>query len=144
MGTSSFFVKTPQELFEQFENRSLPKTEWTHEAHLSVGLTYVYHYPKNEALCYLRSGIIAYNLAVGTPNTPTEGYHETLTIFWLEVLNAYSQKHPQPSLSERIHHFMKSPRSRRDLALDYYSRERLFSLEARARWVEPDQFPFDF
>ena len=27
---------------------------------------------------------------------------------------------------------------RKDLPLEYYSRERLMSLEARANWVEPD------
>jgi hypothetical protein len=31
----------------------------------------------------IRRGIIAYNAAVGTPNSDTRGYHETITAFYV-------------------------------------------------------------
>ncbi|MGB0175731.1 MAG: hypothetical protein ACPF9D_01105, partial [Owenweeksia sp.] len=63
----------------------LPKPEWTHEAHLVVAIWYSSLYPFEEALSLVRQNITAHNESVGTPNTDTEGYHETITRFWLMV-----------------------------------------------------------
>lgn len=73
-------------LVTQFQDRTLPKEAWTHEAHLIVALWYVQNYSKAEATCLLRAGIINYNVSVGTVNTPTGGYHETITLFWIGVI----------------------------------------------------------
>ena len=39
---------------------------------------------------------------------------------------------------------IRSRFAQHDFPLDYYSREHLFSVEARRVWVEPDRAPFDF
>jgi hypothetical protein len=44
---------------------TLLKAEWTHEAHLRVGLWHLLRYPEGEALRRLRDGIRRYNTACG-------------------------------------------------------------------------------
>jgi len=43
---------------EKFNNVTLPKSEWTHHAHLTVALWYVDNYEFDDAVCRLKFGII--------------------------------------------------------------------------------------
>ena len=63
----------------RFRERTLPKSEWTHAAHLSVGAWHVHRYGVEEAVNRLRQGIRALNDSHGTANTDSSGYHETIT-----------------------------------------------------------------
>jgi hypothetical protein len=125
-------------LVEAFKNRTLPAAQWTHQAHLTTGLWFNYNYSELEAICYLRSGIIAYNLSTGGENTPMKGYHETLTIFWSKILRSFILKRPELGLLSVCNIFLNSDESSKDLPLTYYTKEVLFSLEARAMWVKPN------
>ena len=125
-------------LVEGFRKCTLPPSLWTHQAHLVTGLWFNYNYSPLEALCYLRSGIIAYNLSSGGENTPEKGYHETLTIFWNKVLSKYVASHRSESLEELINKFFLSSWCAKDLPFKYYRRETIFSVNARAAWIEPD------
>ena len=127
-----------QMLVDGFRNRTLPASEWTHEAHLVTGLWYSYRYPELETICYLRSGIISYNIATGGENTPERGYHETLTLFWCRILQDFVKKNRTSSLVDLCNSFLNSQWSLKELPLQYYSREVLFSTKARATWVQPD------
>lgn len=123
-----------------FEAQSLPASAWTHEAHLSVGLWYVLEYGLDVALCKIRPGIIAYNLASGGENSLDGGYHETLTIFWMRILHRFVEE--QRGGSRRYEYIreelFKSPYADKMLPFQYYSKERLMSIRARGQWVEPD------
>jgi hypothetical protein len=123
---------------EGFRDRTLPKEKWTHQAHLVTALWYHVNHSHLEAICYLRSGIIAYNEATGGKNTHTDGYHETITLFWCKTINRFVEKHRGIPLLDLCREFLESEYASRDYLLRYYSRERLFSLEARATWAEPD------
>ena len=125
-------------LAQAFEERTLPKSEWTHAAHLVVGLYYCYHNPLGVAKNLMSDGIYWLNDAHGTPNTETSGYHETLTVFWLRTVANYIEKTGRDAglaaLANGLLATLDDPR----LPLKYYSRERLFSPEARLNYVEPD------
>ena len=125
-------------LISRFEFQSLPKSEWTHEAHLVVAIWYCWHNNYDEALDKVRLLILKYNEAVGIPNTDTEGYHESLTRFWL--MNAYQflHEHSCESIASAVNDFILSPRGARSYPLNYYTRDLLFSVEARHNWVYPD------
>jgi len=69
---------------------TLPKAEWTHEAHLRVGLWHVLSFPEATALDLLRERIRAYNLAIGGINNDSGGYHETLTAFYVRLIRAFA------------------------------------------------------
>ena len=125
-------------LVDGFRNRTLPAQEWTHEAHLITGLWFHYTHTEYEALCYIRSGIISYNLSTGGENTPAKGYHETLTLFWSKILRKFVDKNEGQSLANLCNTFLARDWASKDLALQYYTRDILFSTTARAVWVAPD------
>jgi hypothetical protein len=59
------------QLAAAFCERTLPKGQWTHEAHLRVGLWHVLRHPADRALDLLRERISAYNVArVRSPKEP--------------------------------------------------------------------------
>ena len=76
----------------QFQAHDLPKAEWTHQAHLATAMWYLQRYSREEAICWLRTGIISFNLACGGKNTPTSGYHETLTLFWIGTIDHFMEQ----------------------------------------------------
>jgi hypothetical protein len=121
--------------------RTLPKPEWTHQAHLRVGLWHALQYPDDAALDLLRQRIRAYNEATGVANTGSSGYHETVTRFYLHVirrfLNSVDRERAVDDLAEELIKRFGS----RELPLQHYSRERLFCAEARFHWVKPDLVP---
>jgi hypothetical protein len=65
-----------------------------------------------------------------------ERYHETLTTAWARVVAAHAVEHPDAGFDAFL---AAHPQLlRRDLLLGHYSRERLYSEPARARFVDPD------
>lgn len=77
-----------EEHLRRFEDHSLPQEEWNHRAHLKVAYLYLNRFSQPEALERLRVGIQAYNAAQGIQDTPTGGYHETMTQVWLQFLHS--------------------------------------------------------
>ena len=82
-------------LIDRFEKQELPKVEWTHEAHLVMAIWYMTHYDAKEALDRCRVNITLHNESVGTPNTDDEGYHESITKFWLWVAGKFIADQPE-------------------------------------------------
>jgi hypothetical protein len=80
-----------EELIAAFLACTLPKWEWTHEAHLRVGLWHLLHHGADEALALLRDRIRRYNEASGVVNTDHAGYHETITRFYVWVIDRFLQ-----------------------------------------------------
>jgi hypothetical protein len=133
-----------------FLDQTLPKVFWTHEAHLAVALWHLSQYTPVETLGLMRSRIISYNVAVGGTNDLQNGYHETLTVFWIAAVQAFVAQHDKTlPLLGSCEALFAHRLGERTLPLTYYSRERLFSVEARAKWTPPDLrtiefFPFTF
>ena len=76
-----------RDLVAGFEDGTLPREEWTHAAHLTMALWYLVNYPDDtESVRRIRDGIKHYNAAVGVVSTPTSGYHETLTRYYVHVV----------------------------------------------------------
>ena len=122
----------------EFESGVLPKSRWTHEAHLTAGLWYVWTLGFDAALPVVRRRISAYNEAVGTANTDVGGYHETLTRFYLTRIAQLKAASPAASFAQLLQATLRSRRLGREAPLQHYSRERLFSVAARRQWLEPD------
>lgn len=131
-------------LVKLFMAKRLPKERWTHEAHLTVGLWYVMHFGTQAALVKLRKDIKAYNETTGTKNSPSGGYHETITAFWIYVIDSYIKRNKKRPFSALVNQFLNSKYSDRKLPLQYYSRDILFSRQARAAWVTSDKRELEF
>lgn len=124
---------------QKFEAGTLSKPQWTHHAQLAVAFWYLSQLSEAEALATVRQRIRAYNEASGTPNTDTGGYHETLTRFFLGGVSAHVAAHKGKPMAECLAALLCSPLAEKDWPLRFYSRERLFSVNARHHWVEPDK-----
>jgi hypothetical protein len=119
----------------------LSRARWTHQAHLAVGLWHLRRHGEAEALELLRSSIRAHNDSAGIVNDADNGYHETLTRFWLRLLADHEAAHPQSTLAGSPALLLRSPLASAEAPLRHYSAARLFSPEARAGWLEPDLTP---
>ena len=128
-------------LVGHFLARTLPKGEWTHQAHLAVGAWHVERYGPDEALARLRDGIRALNDSHGTVNSATSGYHETITRAYVRLIAAAFAGCTDRPLMERVAALINGPSGERDALLRHYSRDVLMSPRARAEWVEPDVEP---
>jgi hypothetical protein len=133
-------VASDAELWRAFHDGTLPAAQWTHAAHLRIAWLHLARYELDEAHLRMRVGIIRLNAAHGLVETAERGYHETLTRVWLVLVAAARHRAPGPDST----HLFAEPRDTaargldREAPLAYYSRARLFSVAARARFVPPD------
>ena len=120
---------------------TLPKAEWTHHAHLRAGLWHVLAFGPVTALDLLRQRISTYNASVGTANTDSSGYHETLTRFYVVVIDRFLATVDRDADLDRLAEQLIADYGDRRLPMRHYSEQRLFSPVARRSWVEPDLRP---
>ena len=119
--------------------RTLPRPEWTHEAHLAATTYLLTRRPDIDVDLALPSFIRAYNESVGGVNSDSEGYHETITRVFLHGVRLFlAEADPREPLHELVNELLLSPRGRRDWPLRFYSPQRLFSVEARRKFIPPD------
>lgn len=121
-------------LWRSFHETTLPAALWTHAAHLRIAWLHLARYDLDEAHLRMRIGIIRLNAAHGLVETPQRGYHETLTRVWLILVRA-ARALATGADSTTV---LAQPGLDRAAPLAYYTRDRLFSVEARARFVAPD------
>ena len=123
--------------------RTLPRAEWTHEAHLAATTYLLLKRPDVDIDKELPGIIRRYNESVGGVNSDTEGYHETITRAFLHGVRLFlSETDPKEPLHELVNELLLSPMGRRDWPLRFYSPARLFSLEARRAFMPPDVAAF--
>jgi hypothetical protein len=132
-----------EELVAAFLAGTLPKQEWTHQAHLRVGLWHLLRYDAEEALALLRTRIQRYNTSRGTANTDSSGYHETITRFYVWVIGQFLRSADRQKAIDQLAEELIRRCGDKCLPLRYYSRERLFSVLARRQWVGPDLAAMD-
>ncbi len=125
-------------------DRTLPKSQWTHAAHFAACVWVLAWCPDLDATAVLPAKIRAYNEATGTPNTDTSGYHETITQASIRAARSSIAASDCRSLFATCNALLTSRLGKSDWLLAYWSRTRLFSIEARAAWVEPDLAPLPF
>ena len=119
--------------------RSLPREDWTHEAHLAATTYLLTRRPDVDLDTQLPGIIRRYNESAGGVNSDSEGYHETITRVFLHGVRLFlAEAELDSPLHELVNELLLSPMGRRDWPLRFYSRERLFSVEARGHFVPPD------
>jgi hypothetical protein len=123
-------------LIAGFEDRSWPKERWAHAAHLALGACYILD--GDSALDRLRTEIPRYNVSQGGENTEDSGYHETLTVFWHNVIRDYIATLPEGlNRLAVVRDVVKEFAPKRDLFVQYYDFDVVKSREARAKWIPP-------
>jgi hypothetical protein len=119
--------------------RSLPRPDWTHEAHLAATTYLLTRRPDIDLDAKLPEIIRRYNESVGGVNSDTEGYHETITRVFLHGVRLFLEEaDANGSLHDLVNELLLSPMGRRDWPLRFYSPARLFSVRARRTFLAPD------
>jgi hypothetical protein len=120
---------------------TLPKEEWTHEAHLASCLWIVTERPDIAPDTDLRGIISRYNESVGGVNDDKGGYHDTITHAFLSGVRNWLARAGEDELLARVNGLLGEAEGRRDWPLRFYSHDRLFSVEARRAFIAPDLAP---
>ena len=120
-------------LVKAFETCTIHPAEFRHHMHLAVALWYLKHFPFDEASQKIRQGIRRLAAAYGKT-----GYHETITLFWLEIVRRFlAHGHGREQIFVAANK-LASECGNKNLIADYYSEATLGSAKARSEWVEPD------
>jgi hypothetical protein len=117
-----------------FEDGSLSRQEWTHSRRLIAALWYLRRHSRDEATRLVWEGIQRFNDGQGN----LTGYHETITLAWVAVIERFLGVRDLHVPVSVLAGELLGQCGDTDYLLRYYSRERLFSDEARYRWVPPD------
>jgi hypothetical protein len=129
-----------RQFLRSFENGTLPFAEWHHRAHLKVAYLYLRELAFDEALARARTNIQRYNAATNTPETLERGYHETMTVAWMRLVEfTLSEYGPAASADEFL--AAQEHLANRKALRFFYSRDRLRSWQAKGDFVEPDITP---
>jgi len=118
---------------------SLPREEWTHEAHLAATTYLLLRHPEIDLDKDLPGLIRRYNESVGGVNSNSEGYHDTITRVFLHGIRLFlSEAGFDAPLHKFVNALLLSPMGRRDWPLRFYTRDHLLSVAARRHFVAPD------
>jgi hypothetical protein len=130
------------DLVRTFEEATIPHDEWKHAEHLVVALYYLTLHDLETAYEKMRAGILnllEHGFKVDLKKEMP--YHETITLFWMRTVTEYNESRKDASLLEKANDV--AYKWDKDHPLGFYSRELLFSDEARAAFVDPDLSTFE-
>ena len=119
-----------------FENGTILRGDWKHAEHLTVGLFYLSHHDLETATGKMREGIFNLLKSFGVDLSKEMPYHETLTRFWMRTITDFAKSKNGYSIVELANALVET--CDKDLPLEFYSRELLFSERARKELVAPD------
>jgi hypothetical protein len=126
------------EIAEGVRHCTFPVARFHHREHCLATAYLLKSFPATDWRRELPEIIRRYNVAMGGANTEDAGYHETITQFHLDAIEKFLRGHAGESVLEACEALLQSPIVQGDFALRSYSRERLFSREARRRYLAPD------
>jgi|SRR5579864_3437922 hypothetical protein len=122
-----------REVVEKFETCGYAAEEFTHARHLTVACWYLSTLPPEAALVRMRDGLLRF-----TAHHGKHGYHETLTRFWMLLLEGFLAGQPSTApIMDRVNCAVEHV-EHKEIVFEYYSRERVASETAKREWVEPD------
>ena len=117
-----------------FESCATAETDFPHRSHLVVATWYLNEATVPEALGRMRASILHFLEHYGIEGK----YNETITLFWMIIIERFLRGlDAHLSLLERTNAVVENLNDPR-LMFAYYSKERLWSPEARREWVDPD------
>lgn len=120
---------------------TLPREAWTHEAHLGACLWLLSERPDIDVDAQIGTIIGRFNESVGGVNDDTQGYHDSITRAYVAGVRLFLSETEETELAARVNAMLRSDVGRRDWPLRFYSRDLLFSIAARRRFVDPDLAP---
>jgi hypothetical protein len=124
-----------REVVEKFEHCEYAPQEFTHARHLTVACWYLCTLAPDEALIRMRSRLQNFTAYHGK-----HGYHETITRFWMKLIENFLHQQPQDlGLAKRVNAVVQG--HPKETLFDYSTRDRVLSDTAKQEWVDPDVRP---
>jgi hypothetical protein len=117
-----------------FENCETAKDSFSHQSHLTMAVYYLHSSRVDQATESMRAGLLRF---LDHHGVGRQKYHESLTIFWMRLVQAFLNDDEKKSLLEQANSVIEAFADSK-LVFEYYTRELLMSDEARKNWVEPD------
>ena len=124
-----------EEVVRRFEACEYTPEEFVHAKHLTVAAYYFRQFDRETAENSMHSGLRKF---IG--HHGRNGYHETITRFWLHMVKHSVRRRPESELTRLINEVVQDLGDK-ELIHDYFSRVRLYSSEAKMNWIEPDLKP---
>lgn len=125
------------EVVRSFEAATISRDAWRHAEHLTVAMHYLLHHDIDTATGKMRSGIFNLLKAFEVDLTKEMPYHETLTVFWMRSVKDFLDESTGSSLLDRANEMIA--KFDKDYPMKFYTREFLFSDEARAKFLSPNE-----
>jgi hypothetical protein len=122
-----------EEVVSRFENCEYQPEEFFHARHLTVAARYFLRLGTSAAKERMREGLKRFIAFHGK-----QGYHVTITEFWLGQVEATLARVGTAGEAVAIVNQVVAPLCEKSLIYEYYSRERIGSAEAKAGLVDPD------
>jgi hypothetical protein len=127
---------TDDEFLHAFMSSTLPNEQFGHRDHLRLAWLCTRRLGFERACVTVATGIRQFAASQGH----ADKYHETITQFWLRIVNHMSEERPD------IHDFdgflATFPQlTDKHLPLRHWNRDTMFSPIARTTWIEPDLRP---
>jgi hypothetical protein len=125
---------TDEQFARAFERGEIAPADFDHRAHVRVAWVYVQEGPSIDvATARMREAIRRFAAKANA----AQKYHETITVLWMRLLaDALSGVAGPCELAALLER--RPELADKNLPLKYYTRDRLFSDEARSGWVPPD------
>ena len=124
------------EVLRSFESGTISREKWKHAEHLTVALYYILHHDFTAATVKIRDGIFNLLKTFEIDLTKEMPYHETLTVFWMRTVSDFAHSKNGASIVDICNELIET--YDKDFPLRFYSREFLFSDEARKNFVGAD------
>lgn len=123
-----------------FESCETPAHEFNHQQHLIVATWYLNESTEDETLTRMKNGLFRFLKHHGVG---LDKYNETITLFWLKMVRQVESQMPAGHSVTDVANAAVESLGNSKIIFDYFSEERLKSVEAKASWVEPDRKSLD-
>lgn len=126
-------------LVRAFEEASILPSHFRHSAHIAVALSYLETSRLEQALPRMRNALGRFSRAHNV-----NVYHETVTQFWMKLLDHLATTHYRALPLWRRINLITQRWIAADPITAHYSGEVIRSRAAREAWVAPDRLPLPF
>lgn len=122
---------------EEFEACKYLPADFDHRAHVRLAYVYLTEHDADTAHEMMRSALLTF---LGSLGEDRSKYHETMTRAWVLAVQHYMTRCSGCASSDLF--IAKNPEMLdSSIMMTHYSAELLFSVEARARFVQPNLAP---
>jgi hypothetical protein len=129
---SALLTPADQQLRDQFETQALPNAGFRHREHVQLTWIYLCAEKPNRVAERLCGSLLSLAMSHGVP----ERFHHTLTVAWVRIIEDARRGHPDlpfEALIEACPWLLD-----KDAPLAFYTRDRLYSDDAKKSWVAPN------